>query len=103
MHRIYFKRHSARRRESAFFDFAVSQFPSYQIMNELRHFDSCLLDVCVNTRKLIGFLEQDSLLPSRRRIHAIEVLGTCPEELRVARDATDIEVDLAIEGDNDVF
>jgi len=93
---IYHKPHQSRTREAVFFNALLTQFPNAVFCNENFPIQSNYLGKFVDTRKLIAWLETETLLPNTKRRQCVQILKGCPEQLKVALQVSRISFDIVV-------
>lgn len=93
---IYHKPHKDRVREAQFFTTLRGYFPNVKVVEQSFSIDRKSLDSLVNTEKLLAWLHADKLMPAAKRRKCLEILKSCPPQLKVALDVSQISFDFVL-------
>jgi hypothetical protein len=100
---IYYKPHSKRVREAVFVEHLKMAFPQARLVLDNFRISPTYLDRFVQTSDILAALEADNLLPKQPRQHCLDLLATCPSQIKIARDPGRILFDVVVEQDDQIY
>ncbi|MFT3934419.1 MAG: hypothetical protein QM726_12430 [Chitinophagaceae bacterium] len=97
---IYFKKHSNRKSEKVFFNYLMSLYSDIIHVDENYLLDSHYIDKHISTTRILKFINKSTFISDKKKAIAFEVLSKLPQNIKVAKEISDLSIDYVIKDKN---